>query len=96
MKVIVGEAAAADLEAAISWISKDSPGAAAKFREKIVARINNLAIPGLAHVGRRGRVSGTRELIVPPFIIVYETNIDIGETTVLAIFHAARDRDRPA
>ena len=91
MKVIVRDAAAAELDAAVAWISRDSPRAASKLKKQIVERINHLAIPGLSSIGRRGQISGTRELIVPPYIIVYEVDGTAGEVIVLAIMHAARD-----
>jgi toxin ParE1/3/4 len=92
MKVIVREAAALDLDGIFEWISKDNPRAAAAMLERIRGRINRLAFPGLAHIGRPGLVEDTRELVEPPYIIVYEVNELAGEIIVLAVVHAARDR----
>lgn len=55
-------------------------------------RINRLEHPGLSHIGRPGLVEGTRELVVPPYIIVYELNEGEGEIIILAVMHGARDR----
>lgn len=44
MKVIVREAAAADLDEILDWISGDSPRAAAELVRRILARIDRLAI----------------------------------------------------
>jgi len=41
---------------------------------------------------RIGRDPGTRELVVGPYIIVYEVHRDHDELSVLAIFHGAQDR----
>jgi len=92
MKVVVREAAAFDLDAIFEWISRDNPRAAAEMVVRIRSRINRLAFPGLAHIGRPGQVEGTRELLEPPYIIVYEVDEPAEEIAVLAIVHAARDR----
>ena len=93
MKVVVHEAAAADLESIFDWISRDSPRAAAELVRRIRTRINYLAEPGLVHVGRPGQVRGTRELVEGPYIIVYTVDEPPGdEITVLAVIHGARQR----
>ena len=94
MKVIVRERAARDLEDIFAWISKDNPRAAAEMVERIGLRINRLAISGLSYIGRPGLVEGTRELVEPPYIIVYSVDEAAGEITVLAVMHGARDRDK--
>jgi toxin ParE1/3/4 len=93
MKVVVREAAAGDLDDILDWISKDNPRAAANLVHRILARIDRLAIPGLSHVGRPGFVEGTRELVEPPYIIVYMVDELADEIAVLAIVHSARDRE---
>ncbi len=95
MKVIVREAAARDLDDILDWISRDSPRAAAELVRRILARIDRLTIPGLSHMGRPGLVEGTRELVEPPYIIVYMVDEPADEIAVLAIVHAARDREGP-
>jgi toxin ParE1/3/4 len=93
MRVVVREAAARDLDDILDWISKDSPRAAAKLVRRILARIDRLAVPGLSHIGRPGLAEGTRELVEPPYIIVYMVDEPADEITVLAIVHGARDRE---
>ncbi len=44
-------------------------------------------------MGRPGRVEGTRELVEPPYIIVYGVDEPADEISVLAIVHGARDRE---
>jgi toxin ParE1/3/4 len=94
MKVVVRESAAKDLEDIFSWISKDNPRVAADMVERIRLRINRLAFPGLAHMGRLGLNEGTRELVEPPYIIVYEVDEAADEIAVLGVFHGARDRGK--
>lgn len=92
MKVVVSEAAAGDIDSIYDWISRDNPRAAAELVRRIRARINRLAISGLQHVGRLGLIEGTRELVEPPYIIVYVVDEPSEEIIVLAIVHGARDR----
>ena len=93
MKVVVHEAAAGDLNDIFDWISRDNPRAAGEVIRRIRARINRLATPGLPHMGRPGLVEGTRELVEPPYIIVYMVDEPADEVMVLAIVHGARDRE---
>jgi toxin ParE1/3/4 len=94
MKVVVNEAAARDLDSIFEWISKDNPRAAVATVRRIVARINQLALPGLSQIGRPGLDEGTRELVEPPYIVVYSLDPSADEIEVLAIVHGARNRER--
>ncbi len=62
--------------------------------ERIRLRINRLAFPGLSRIGRPGLVEGTRELVEPPYIVVYSVEEAADEITVLAVMHGARDRSK--
>ncbi|MEA2830200.1 MAG: toxin ParE1/3/4 [Bradyrhizobium sp.] len=93
MKVVVREAAAADLDDILDWISRDKPRAAAELVRRILARIDRLANPGLSHIGRPGMIEGTRELVEAPYIIVYMVDEPADEIVVLAIVHGARKRE---
>lgn len=92
MNVIVRAEAAEDLAGIFTWIARDNPRAAAETVRRIRRHIGRLGTPGLAHMGRPGRVSGTRELIEAPYIVVYEVHEDRDELVVLAIFHGAQNR----
>ena len=88
MKIRWTRQALADLDAALDWIAEDNPAAAGEVAGLLEGAVSHLA----AHpeIGRSGRVSGTRELIVPrtPYIVVYRvaaTHVDI-----LAVLHTAR------
>lgn len=94
MKVVVRESAALDLEDIFAWISKDNPRAAAEVVVRIRSHINRLAFPGLSHIGRPGLVEGTRELVEPPYIIVYSVDEPADEIMVLAVLHGARERGK--
>jgi plasmid stabilization system protein ParE len=90
--VIVRKAARRDLDDILDWISKDNPRAAKAMVSRILLRVNRLATPGLAKMGRLGLVEGTRELLEPPYIIVYRVDDAAGEIAVLNIVHCARKR----
>lgn len=92
MKIVVRAKAADDLVAIYAWIAKADVSAAQKVVWRIRESIDNLTVPGLAHIGRPGRGFGTRELIVSPYIIVYEVQEHLKEIVVLAIFHGAQNR----
>jgi len=93
MKVIIREAAEADLDHIAEWIAQDSPSAAVRMVKTIRDRINFLETDELAHMGRPGLVEGTRELLEYPYVIIYQVHDDRGEVIVLSIVHGARDRE---
>ena len=76
-----------NLDVAVKYIAADSPGNARKVAQKIRASIQLLSRqPGM---GRPGRVTGTRELVISglPFIVPYaEYN---GEIVILRIVHTS-------
>jgi toxin ParE1/3/4 len=69
MKVVFDLAARDDLDRIFAWIANDNPSAAHEVIRRIETRVELLATPGLAHMGRRGLVQGTRELVEPPYIL---------------------------
>jgi toxin ParE1/3/4 len=75
-----------DLESLHADIAEDSDEAAAAMVEKILAGLESvLRFPGM---GRKGRVAGTREFVVPPFVVTYQ--VKEGVIQVEAIIHGAR------
>jgi toxin ParE1/3/4 len=82
------EEALANLDAEAEYISQDSPAAAVRTVAAILDAIGNLKrFPAL---GRPGRVSGTRELVVSgtPYVVPYRVRGDTIE--LLLVFHASR------
>lgn len=79
--------ASGQLEAAVKRIQQDNPTAARNFAQTVINRIEQLAAsPG---IGRPGEVKGTRELISPPYVVVYRSTEEIAE--ILHIWHGAQD-----
>jgi toxin ParE1/3/4 len=93
MRVVVRAKADADLDSIFDWISKDSRRAAAEMIRHIRTRVRRLGEREFTYTGRPGLDPGTRELVVYPYIVVYEVHEDRGEIVVLAIVHGARDRE---
>ena len=81
--------ALADLAAIHAYISYDSPAAAKRVVRTIVGAIGRLK--PFPHSGRKGRLNGTYELVVPKlsFIVVYIVVRDTVE--IIAIVHATRN-----
>ena len=82
--------AADDLERICDYIAESRPESARRVAQSVVERIGTLeAFP---HLGRPGRVEGTREIAFPPlpFIAIYEVFETQGEVRVLRILHGAQ------
>jgi len=79
--------AADQFEAAVKHIQQDNPIAGRNVAQSVIDRIEQLAtLPGL---GRPGEVKGTRELVIPPYVVVYRSTEEIVE--ILHIWHGAQD-----
>ncbi|MEP6961693.1 MAG: type II toxin-antitoxin system RelE/ParE family toxin [Acidobacteriota bacterium] len=75
-----------DIKDLHAFIAMDKPAAADRFVDRILQGINLL--PKQPHMGRPGRVSGTLEFVVPPYVVAYR--VRRGEIAMLAIIHSAR------
>jgi toxin ParE1/3/4 len=69
-------------------VARDSAAAANRLVNTIMERVETLAVH--PHLGKVGRVAGTRELVVAgtPYIVAYR--VRLGQVEVLAVFHGAR------
>lgn len=77
-------AARADLAALLDWF--DEPEVAASVVARLVGSVGRLSkLPAL---GRPGRVLGTRELVVEPYVIAYR--VKRGVLQILRVLHGAR------
>jgi toxin ParE1/3/4 len=93
MKIIVRDKVDQDLDDIFAWIAQNNPRAAAEMIRRIRHQIGYLSMPGLEHMGRLGLDPGTRELVEPPYIIVYEVHEEREEVEVLYVVHGAQDRE---
>ena len=88
MRVEWLRAAINNLDALAEYISRDNPVAAERTVAAIRSAVEDLErFPSL---GRPGRISGTRELVVSgtPYIVPYRVRGDVVQ--LIRVFHAAR------
>jgi len=87
MRIVITHAAQNDLDGHFDYIFERNPDAAERIYKAIVSRIRGLR--DTPHIGRPGRVQGTRELVIPgtPYLVVYEVSTD-----VIAILHVLHGR----
>lgn len=85
MKIVWSRRAIRHLVALRGRIAKDSEQGAAIVAARIVHAVDLLA--DRPHLGRPGRIHGTRELVVPdtPYIVPYR--VRSGAVELLAVFH---------
>ena len=81
------ETARSDLLSIVDYISDDNPDAARRLKDEIEAKISKL--PEHPKLYRRGRVAGTREMVVRAnYVAVYAE--DARAVTILRVLHAAQ------
>ena len=78
-----------DLASLHAFVSIDNPIAAQKLAMMIVNAVE-INLPGHPHMGRPGRINGTRELVITntPYIVPYR--VQSGIIQVLRVYHGAR------
>jgi len=89
MAIIWSPEAIDDLISLRTYVAKESPAGARRIVLRILHDVEHL-LPDNPHIGRPGRVSGTRELVIPqtPYIVPYRVE---GETIqILRVYHNAR------
>ena len=88
MKVEWTPLAISHLQNTYSYIAGDNAAAAEKIVEQILGAAERLA--SYPSMGRRGRIEGTRELLIPgtPFIVAYRIRRD--DLQILAVMHTSR------
>lgn len=88
MEVLWLKGAVTDLEEIVAYLAERNPAAAAKT----AAALHDAAslLGDHPSMGRQGRISGTRELVVSrlPFVIAYR--IRLGRVEVLRVIHGRR------
>lgn len=88
VKLVWSRRAIRHLEALREYIDRDNPKAAVGVSQRILASVELLQKQ--PHMGRPGRVIGTRELVVPdsPYVIPYRVRNE--RLDLLAVFHGRR------
>jgi toxin ParE1/3/4 len=82
------EAAREDARGIVWYIAQDKPGAARGVYEAIQRQIGLLA--EAPELGRKGKLRGTRELVITgtPYIAIYR--VTAGTITLLRVLHGAQ------
>jgi addiction module RelE/StbE family toxin len=88
MQVRFADAALTDIENIRTYISRDNPSAASRIAAAIVTAADRLSVN--PRLGRLGAIPGTFELIVRPYVLVYE--IHRAEIVVLRVWHGRQRR----
>lgn len=78
-----------DLERLHDYIFKDSPKAARETALVVIAAIETL-LPVNPHIGRPGRVPGTRELVFPNTPVIAPYRVQTGVLQILRVYDGAR------
>lgn len=88
MRIRISPEAEQDLIEIFDYILEDNPSAADKTLDVIHSEIHHLSEH--PYLGRVGRVSGTRELVLSgaPFIIPYQ--VEKNTLEILRVYHSAR------
>ena len=85
MTVVWSPGAIGHLAALRDYIARENPGAAARTAATLLAAVDRLA--ELPNLGRPGRVSGTRELVVPGTRYVIPYRVRGERLEIVAVFH---------
>jgi len=88
LNLIWTDNAITNLEAAWNYLATDFPARADSQLDRILDAAEKLAT--FPELGRRGRIPGTRELVIPatPFLIAYR--VYRAEIQILAVLHGSR------
>jgi toxin ParE1/3/4 len=89
MNIVWSPEAIQDLISLRAYIAEESPAGARRTVLRILNDIENL-LPDNPHMGRPGRVPGTRELVIPrtPYIVPYRLQGEFIQ--ILRVYHGAR------
>jgi plasmid stabilization system protein ParE len=79
-----------DLRNVVLYIARDNPMAAQSFRQRILDKVEQLhSFPESGRVVLERRAPNIREVIVPPYRIVYRFKAESVRVEVLRIWHGA-------
>ena len=89
MNIVWSPEAIQDLISLRAYIAEESPAGARRIVARILHDVEHL-LPDNPQMGRPGRVSGTRELVLPqtPYIVPYR--VQRFTLQILRVFHGAR------
>ncbi len=88
MRVVLSPQAREDLREIFLYLAADNPAAAHLILTRIQERVKELR--DNPHIGRPGRVPGTRELVVSktPYLVPYQVRDEVLQ--ILRVYHGSR------
>ena len=90
-QVIWTDEAIADLRQLVAYISQDNPTAAVKLGEELIRKSKLLADqPRFGRMLRELKRDTLREMIVPPYRLIYEIDDSSQTVRVRVLWHGAR------
>ena len=89
MNIVWSAEAIQDLTSLRAYIAQESPVGARRIVLRILHNVEHL-LPDNPHIGRPGRVPGTRELVIPqtPYIVPYRVHREAIQ--ILRVYHSGR------
>ncbi|MCC7348647.1 MAG: type II toxin-antitoxin system RelE/ParE family toxin [Variibacter sp.] len=89
MNIVWSPEAVGDLVSLRAYIAEHDPAAAQRTAQRIIVLIETVLVEN-PHMGRPGRVPGTRELVITrtPYVVPYRMRG--GAIEVLRVYHGAR------
>lgn len=75
-----------DLEDLFAFVARDGLTIAEKEVERVIGEVSRLR--SQPAVGRSGRIPGTRELVIAPYIVAYRVKGNVVQ--ILQVLHSAR------
>jgi toxin ParE1/3/4 len=89
MNIVWSPEAIEDLVLLRAYIAEESPVGARQVMQRILHTVEFL-LPDNPHMGRSGRVPGTRELVIPqtPYIVPYRLQRETIQ--IFRVYHSAR------
>jgi len=92
MRVVFSPDANDDLGKLFAWIAKKNPTAAYNMVARIATHAVRHSHQAKIQMGRAGHVESTRELVEPPYVVVYKIFEKRSEIVIIAVFHVRQDR----
>jgi toxin ParE1/3/4 len=89
MNIIWSPEAIEDLTSLRAYIAEESPAGARRIVVRILHDVEHL-LPDNPHMGRPGRVPGTRELVIPKTSYIVPYRVQRGAIEILRVYHSAR------
>lgn len=89
MRLVWSFEAIEDLISLRAYIAEESPAGARRVVSRILQVVEDL-LPQHPHMGRPGRVPGTRELVVPRTAYIVPYRVQRGTIQILRVYHSAR------